>query len=76
MGYSITYVAPHVRHGGKRNSALLVRGEDRFGYFAPDPTAEREMDPAICAFVDAPFGGGLPVRARAVRPDQNFYRKL
>lgn len=74
MGYSITYLAPHVRHGGKRNSARLVRGEDRFGYFAADPEASREMDPEICAFVDAPFGGGVPVKARAKRPDQNFYR--
>jgi non-heme Fe2+,alpha-ketoglutarate-dependent halogenase len=56
-GYSITYLAPHVRHAGKRNSAMLVRGEDRFGHFVPDPVPEREMQPEICAFVDAPFGG-------------------
>lgn len=74
MGYSITYVAPHVRHGGKRNSALLVRGEDRFRHFAADPLPEREMQPDICAFVDAPFGGGIPVRFRKERPPQDFYR--
>lgn len=74
MGYSVTYVAPHVRHGGKRNSALLVRGRDRFGHFAADPIPSGEMEPAICAFVDAPFGGGLPVAARAARPPQDFYR--
>ncbi len=74
MGYSITYLAPHVRHGGKRNSAMLVRGEDRYGYFAPDPVPEREMQPEICAFVDAPFGGGVPVRFRKERPPQDFYR--
>lgn len=74
MGYSITYVAPHVRHGGKRNSAILVRGEDRYGYFAPDPVPESEMQPEICAFVDAPFGGGIPVRFRKERPPQDFYR--
>jgi hypothetical protein len=74
MGYSITYVAPHVRHGGKRNSAMLVRGEDRYGYFAADPLPEREMQPEICAFVDAPFGGGIPVRFRKERPPQDFYR--
>ena len=38
IGYSITYLAPHVRHSGKRNSATLVRGRDRFGHFAVDPT--------------------------------------
>jgi chlorinating enzyme len=75
MGYSVTYVAPHVRHGGKRNSALLVRGEDRYRHFAADPVATVEMDPEICAFVDAPFGGSAPVSARAARPAQGFYRK-
>lgn len=74
MGYSITYVAPHVRHAGKRNSAMLVRGEDRYGHFAPDPVPEYEMQPEICAFVDAPFGGGIPVKARSSRPAQDFYR--
>jgi hypothetical protein len=74
-GYSITYLAPHVRHGGKRNSALLVRGEDRYRHFAADPVATVEMDPEICAFVDAPFGGSAPVSARAARPAQGFYRK-
>lgn len=74
-GYSITYLAPHVRHGGKRNSALLVRGEDRYRHFAADPVATVEMDPTICAFVDAPFGGGAPVAARGTRPSQDFYRK-
>jgi hypothetical protein len=75
MGYSITYLAPHVRHGGKRNSALLVRGADRFRHFAPDPTPRGEMEPEICAFVDAPFGGGTPVAARTERPPQSFYRR-
>jgi ectoine hydroxylase-related dioxygenase (phytanoyl-CoA dioxygenase family) len=75
MGYSITYLAPHVRHGGKRNSAMLVRGQDRHGHFAADPVPTAEMQPEICAFVDAPFGGGLPVAARAERPAQDFYRR-
>lgn len=74
MGYSITYCAPHVRHFGKRNSALLVRGTDRYRHFDPDPVAHEEMEPEICAFVDAPFGGGLPVAARETRPSQDFYR--
>ncbi|MFO1072689.1 MAG: hypothetical protein U1E17_08425 [Geminicoccaceae bacterium] len=66
IGYSITYLA-HVRHSGKRGSAILVRGEDRFGHFRPDPAATREMDPEICAF-DAlwrqPAGG--PARRASV----------
>jgi non-haem Fe2+, alpha-ketoglutarate-dependent halogenase len=75
IGYSITYLAPHVRHGGKRDSALLVRGQDRYGHFRPDPVSEVEMDPAVLAFIDVPYGGSLPVAARARRPQQDFYRK-
>ncbi len=75
IGYSITYLAPHVRHGGKRNSALLVRGEDRFGHFQPDPVSTEEMDPEVCAIIEAPYGGALPASARSDRPSQNFYRK-
>ena len=75
IGYSITYLAPHVRHGGKRNSAMLVRGEDKFGHFQPDPVSDNEMDPEVCAFIEAPYGGALPASARADRPSQDFYRK-
>ena len=64
MGYAIRYVAPHVRQRGDQNSATLVRGTDRYGYFANDPVPARDMDPDIVAFVDAPFGG-VPVGARS-----------
>ncbi|MCM0021078.1 MAG: phytanoyl-CoA dioxygenase family protein, partial [Tagaea sp.] len=38
IGYAIRYVAPHVRQtGGARDTALLVRGVDRFGNFDPEP---------------------------------------
>lgn len=74
MGYSITYVAPHVRHSGKRNSALLVSGFDRFGHFAADPLPTEEMQADVLVLVDGPFGGGVPVRARPSRPDADFYR--
>lgn len=57
MGYAIRFVAPHVRQRGDMNSATLVRGTDRYGYFAPEPVPTRDMDPAIVAFVDAPLGG-------------------
>lgn len=57
MGYAIRYVAPHVRQRGDMNSATLVRGVDRYGYFAPEPVPTRDMDPEITAFVDAPLGG-------------------
>ena len=57
MGYAIRYVAPHVKQRGDMNSATLVRGEDRYGYFAKDPVPARDMDPAIVAFVDRRYGG-------------------
>lgn len=56
-GYAIRYVAPHVRQRGEQNSATLVRGRDRFGYFEREPVPARDMDPEIVAFVDAPYGG-------------------
>lgn len=66
MGYAIRYVAPHVKQRGDMNSATLVRGTDRFHYFARDPVPERDMDPAIVAFVDRRYGG-TPLGAAAVQ---------
>jgi non-heme Fe2+,alpha-ketoglutarate-dependent halogenase len=60
MGYAIRYVAPHVKQRGDMNTATLVRGEDRYGYFAKDPVPSRDMEPAIVAFVDHPHGGKTP----------------
>ena len=57
MGYAIRYVAPYVKQRGDMNSATLVRGEDRYGYFAKDPVPTRDMEPEIVAFVDRPHGG-------------------
>ncbi|MEO8165377.1 MAG: phytanoyl-CoA dioxygenase family protein [Betaproteobacteria bacterium] len=57
MGYAIRYVAPYVKQRGDMNSATLVRGEDRYGYFAKDPVPTRDMEPDIVAFVDRRYGG-------------------
>ena len=56
MGYAIRYVAPHVKQRGDVNSATLVRGKDRYGYFGKDPVPTRDMEPEILAFVDQPHG--------------------
>jgi ectoine hydroxylase-related dioxygenase (phytanoyl-CoA dioxygenase family) len=38
IGFAIRYVATHVRKlGPRRDSAILVRGTDRFGHFDPEP---------------------------------------
>ena len=59
-GFAIRYVAPHVRQAGDAATALRARGIDRFGYFAPDPIPQVDMDPSIVAVVDAPLGGPPP----------------
>lgn len=51
-GLAIRYVAPHVRNRDEWTSAMLVRGRNEQGYFAPDPVPTRDMDPDIVAFVD------------------------
>ena len=38
-----------VRHAARRESALLVRGSDRFGHFAPEPRPTADLDPAARA---------------------------
>ncbi len=66
MGYAIRYVAPYVKQRGDMNSATLVRGEDRYGYFAKDPVPARDMDPDIVSFVDRRYGGN-PLGVTATR---------
>jgi non-haem Fe2+, alpha-ketoglutarate-dependent halogenase len=66
-GYAIRYVAPHVRQAGDAATALLARGTDRFGHFAPDPVPQCDMDPAIVAAIDAPLGGPPPWASRRPR---------
>ena len=47
IGLNVQYIAPRMRQTkSARDSALLVRGEDRFGHFRPDLPAERDLDPA------------------------------
>jgi non-haem Fe2+, alpha-ketoglutarate-dependent halogenase len=53
-GYAIRYVAPHVRHRHSQPTATLVRGNDHYGHFGPDPVPRCDMDPDIVAFVDTP----------------------
>lgn len=45
IGLAIRYVAPHVRQiNGDRDSALLVRGEDRHGNFIHEKAPKADMD--------------------------------
>ena len=50
MGLAIRYVAPHVRQTtGVPDSAMLVRGEDRFGHFEPETPPLADMHPDAVA---------------------------
>ena len=46
IGLNVQYVAPHVRQTKHDlDSAMLVRGEDRYGHFRPDIAAISDFDP-------------------------------
>ena len=50
IGIGFSYIPTHVRHVGEtRLSASLVRGEDAYGHFDPEPRPEAENDPAAIA---------------------------
>ena len=47
IGYAIRYAAPHLHQlYSDEDSATLVRGEDRYQHFAPEPRPASELDPA------------------------------
>lgn len=46
IGLNIQYIAPHVKQvNEKGDSALLVRGEDRYHYYDKDIAATHDLDP-------------------------------
>ncbi|MEI7445105.1 MAG: phytanoyl-CoA dioxygenase family protein [Burkholderiales bacterium] len=50
IGFAIRYIPTHVRQiNGPRESATLVRGEDRYGHFDLEPAPEAEMHPDAVA---------------------------
>ena len=67
MGLGISFIPTHVRPlGPVRPSALLVRGEDRFGHFIPEKRLVTPMSPeAQAAHAEA-------VRLFRLRQDQGF----
>lgn len=54
IGLNVQYLAAHVRQTkDAEDSALLVRGSDRYRHFAPDMPAEADLDPAALARQEA-----------------------
>lgn len=49
IGFAIRYIAPHVKQTKVRDSAMLVRGEDRYGYFDWEPEPVADLDQAALA---------------------------
>ena len=49
IGCSMVFIPTHVRHGGGRESAMLVRGRDRFGHFELEPAPKADLDPDAIA---------------------------
>ena len=50
IGYSVRYFPTHIKRLGPRDSALLVRGVDKFGTFDPEPRPVRDFDPQAVEF--------------------------
>ena len=42
----MNFLPTRVRHAERRESALLVRGVDRYGHFDSEPRPESDLDPA------------------------------
>ena len=54
IGVAIRYMPPHVQQMRYRDSAMLVRGEDRYHHFDTDPRPRADMDEAaLAAHADA-----------------------
>ena len=54
IGFSIHYVAPHVRETRFEGAtAMLVRGRDQYGYWGADPEPRKDLDPVCIAAMDA-----------------------
>ena len=52
VGFAIRYMPPRVKplEGLPRDSAMLVRGVDRYGFYDPEPSAISELDPNAVIF--------------------------
>jgi len=65
IGYAVRYIAPHVEPVGRHETAMLARGEDRYGHYDLEPRPQANLDSeAVAAFE----------RAVAIRTS-NFYEK-
>src|SRR5215468_11246101 len=51
IGFAIRYIPTYVRQvAGSHDSAALVRGEDRYHHFEPEPRPDTDMSPTAVAY--------------------------
>lgn len=50
IGFAIRYLPPQVETQAGADSATLVRGEDRFGHFEPEPAPAHDLAPEAVAY--------------------------
>jgi len=51
IGYAVRYIAPNVEPVGRHETAMLARGQDRYGYFELEPRPRADFDAdAVAAF--------------------------
>ncbi|CAM5443352.1 phytanoyl-CoA dioxygenase family protein [Streptomyces hirsutus] len=50
VGIAVRYMAPYEREGEPTDYATLVRGEDPYNAFIPEPVPSSDMDPAAVAY--------------------------
>jgi hypothetical protein len=70
IGYAIRYMAPHMRPASGRASALLVRGQDPYGHFEPEPRPRHDFDEGALAA----YGRAMQLRTSAVFQDAPIKR--
>jgi ectoine hydroxylase-related dioxygenase (phytanoyl-CoA dioxygenase family) len=50
IGFAIRYLPPHIHQDVGTDSATLVRGQDRFGYFELEPAPAFDLAPEAVAY--------------------------
>jgi len=72
IGLAIRYIPPYVRQLKVRDSAMLVRGTDRFGHYDPEPDPAADLDgAALAAHADAV---GRQIKALYSGTDKEAFR--
>ena len=69
VGFAVRYMPTRVKplEGLPRDSAMLVRGADRYGHFDLEPSPAGELDPAALAFHRKATATYAEINRQAVR---------